>query len=129
MILSRQKSARRLAVLGLFAILAVAAFGFAASNTVEESFAGDGEGNISGFNVTDIDYELNTSNPPEISSVSFTLDPAPVDGGAWVEFQDVNGGVLGQSFCTVGGAVATCADPGLTVNVLAAEFLRVIAVD
>lgn len=128
MVITRQKSVRRLAVLGLFAILAVAAYGFAASNTVPDSYAGDGEGNIEGFVISNIDYELTTANPPSIDTVEFTLAPAPVDGGAWVEFQDINGATIDTSFCTIAAAVATC-NTGLSVNVLAAEFLRVIAVD
>ena len=107
MTITRQKNVRRLGVLALFAILAVAAYGFAAQNTVNPSRAGDGTGAIDGFQVTNVDYELDTNNPPAIASVSFTLVPTPVDGGAWVEFQDLGGNPIDSGFCTVAGAVAT----------------------
>jgi hypothetical protein len=128
MLIIRQKSVRRLAVLGLFAILAVAAYGFAASNTVEDSNAGDGEGLIEGFDITDIDYTLDNANPGFINEVTFTIDPEPLNGQVWVQFQRADNTEIDSSFCTVAAGVATC-DTALSANVLEAVGLRVVAVD
>jgi hypothetical protein len=93
---------RRTAVIGLLlVILATAGFGFAATNTVPESAAGDGAGDISGYVVANIDYTFDTTNyPGVITMVSFDLTPtdatntnapenvdAQLDssGGAWYD--------------------------------------------
>lgn len=74
MIIRNLRSGRRLAVLAVFAIVAVSAFGFAAQNTVGDSRAGDGTGDILPYDVTNIHYTLNTPNPATIATVSFDLD-------------------------------------------------------
>lgn len=74
MIIRNLRSGRRLAVLAVFAIVAVSALGFAAQNTVEDSRAGDGTGAIEAYDVTNIHYTLNTANPATIATVSFDLD-------------------------------------------------------
>jgi hypothetical protein len=118
---------RRTAVLGLLlVILATAGFGFAASNNVQPSRAGDGYAAISGYNVTQIDYTLG-ANPADIASVSFQLA-----GGATAP-GDVKVKLVNSSStwfdCTQGGttlpATYTCTVTGVTV--LAADEFRVIA--
>ncbi|MBK7126242.1 MAG: hypothetical protein IPH65_10080 [Dehalococcoidia bacterium] len=52
------KSPRRLAAVAVFAIVAMSAFGFAATNAVPDSVAGDGAGDVSGGDVTDIEWML-----------------------------------------------------------------------
>jgi hypothetical protein len=129
MILSRQKSVRRLAVLGLFAILAVAAYGFAAVNTVEDSYAGDGVGNIEGFNVTNVDYSLGV-DPSTLDQVEFDLSPNPgTQGEAHVWFYEGDGTtLLDEGSCNIDiNGHATCGS--LSVLIVDAEFLRVVAVD
>ncbi len=129
MFITRQKSVRRLAVLGLFAILAVAAYGFAAQNTVEDSYAGDGTGDIFGFDVTNIDYSLGV-DPATIDQVEFDLTPNPgTQGEAHVWFYGSDGTtLLDEGSCNVDAAGhATCGS--LLVSVLDAYFIRVVAVD
>lgn len=70
-----KRSSRVLFVTLLLFVLAGATYAFAASNTVENSFAGDGEGTVGFYNVTSIQYTL-ASNPVNIGSVSFDLDEA-----------------------------------------------------
>ncbi len=70
----RRFNLRLLVVLAIIAIMATAAYGFAASNTVDPSHAGDGQGTISGYNVSNIKYTMDTANPADISGVDFTLD-------------------------------------------------------
>ncbi|MBK9341888.1 MAG: hypothetical protein IPN07_02330 [Dehalococcoidia bacterium] len=50
------KSPRRLAAVAVFAIVAMSAFGFAATNSVPDSHAGDGTGEVSGSPSPDIDW-------------------------------------------------------------------------
>ena len=60
------------------AVLAVgfSAYAFTASNTVPGSQAGDGTATVSGYTVTNIAYNLNSTTPTDIDSVDFTIAPA-----------------------------------------------------
>lgn len=61
-------------VLGLLVATAVNAL--VASNTVPGTAAGSGAGAISGYTVSAIQYNLNSTNPANIDSVQFTLSAA-----------------------------------------------------
>ena len=118
------KSPRRLIALAVFAIVAMSAFGFAASNSFTgPNQAGNGSDAISGFDVSNIHYSLQANNGTFLDGVSFTLDaPATevqvrIDGGAWITC----GG-------TGAGNVVNCAIPAGTVTVAAAALLEVSAV-
>ena len=69
---------RRLLVIGLFGLLAVLSYGFAAANTFPSGAgaAGDGQASISGYAVTNVHYTLSSTNPTMVDSISFTLTPA-----------------------------------------------------
>jgi hypothetical protein len=112
-------------------IIAIAAFAFAsvgtafaAANTVDTSKAGDGNAAISGYDVFNIHYNL-ASPPTTITSVTFTLDSAPV-GGSTITIKLV---AIGSTWytCTNVGAAVTCLTPGATV--LSADDLRVVVSD
>jgi hypothetical protein len=112
-------------------ILATAAYGFAAANTVPGSFAGDGSGTISGYTVSNVHYTLDTTSPARITSVSFTTAPAiAAPGVAKVEI--TNAGTPSWHSCTV-GATVTCdltVDTGGGATTLTAQGvtnLRVVA--
>lgn len=64
-------------VLGVFVVLLVVAvsFAYAAANTVPVTGAGDGQEEISGYNVTGVHYVLDATDPGKIASVTFTLSP------------------------------------------------------
>ena len=119
------RSGRRLAVLAVFAIVAVSALGFAAANTVPASKAGDGENTITGYTVTNVHYVLDTTDPSVIDEVTFDVDSAPAAGstlkvqlfaaGDWYTCSAVATAVT----CNVGGAV----------DVLDADNLRFVAAD
>ncbi len=118
---------RRTAVLGLLlVILATAGFGFAASNTVQTSRAGDGQATISGYNVTQIDYTLET-DPSNIDSVSFQLAGGATAPGD-VKVKLVQTGTTWFN-CSQGGttlpATYTCDVSNTTV--LSADEFRVVA--
>jgi len=114
---------RRSAVLGLLlVILATAGFGFAATNNVQNSRAGDGEGEIAGYNVTNISYGLNATDPEQFASVSFdvaggqvvpTTVQARIGGGTW------------SAPCTESASRFTCS---ITGDVESAATLQVVAV-
>lgn len=114
---------RRLVVIAIFAIIATSAFGFAAANTVPASNAGDGQAAISGYTITNVEYNLNTANPANLTSVQFTLAPAvPASGQVRVS---LDGGAtwLAAGACGTGANI-TCTT---TATVLSATNLRVVA--
>ena len=80
MFVSIPKRVRRLAAVAIIATLAVASLGFAASNTVPASKAGDGSGAISGYTVSAVHYNLNSTDPATIDAVTFALDSVPASG-------------------------------------------------
>lgn len=61
-------------VLGLLVATAVNAL--VASNTVPSTAAGSGAETISGYTVSAVKYNLNSTNPANIDSVQFTLSAA-----------------------------------------------------
>jgi hypothetical protein len=81
---------RVLIALAIIAILATAAYGFAASNTIADGgHARDGTGTVSGYTVTNVAYTVAT-DPTILASVSFDLDASATtvkaslnNGGNW----------------------------------------------
>jgi hypothetical protein len=112
-----KRSSRVLLVTLLLFVLAGATYAFAASNTVPESYAGDGEGVISGYTVSLIQY---TTSAGEITDVSFSLNSA-----ARVVQASIYGGTLVT--CAGGSPTWTCSFSA-PVSVEDATSLRVIAV-
>ncbi len=95
-------------------ILSTTAYAFAASNTVLVSNAGDGSQVISGYTVTNVHYNLNTSDPASIDSLTFTISPALPAGGT-VTVQLVSAGAWYA--CSVsGGTSVTCTTAGATAS-------------
>ena len=104
---SKRKRRYVLAAL-LAAIVATSGFAFAAQNTVAGSRAGDGNGTVSGYNVSAISWDLNDTNPQAIDDVSFTLDAAANELRVRVR-ESVDGwsNWTGAGACT-GGPTYTC---------------------
>jgi hypothetical protein len=116
---------RRLILIGLLGIIAVATVGFANSNSVPASNAGDGSAAISGYTVSNVHYVLNGTTPSNVDSVSFTTAPAiPAGGNTRIS---LNGGTnwLAAGACTVTGANVSCNAAGTAVTTL--TNLRVVA--
>lgn len=110
----------------LVLIFATAAFAFANSNTIPVTpRAGDGVGTISGYNVTNVAYTLNNSNPSNIDKVTFTLNAA----ASTVKISLVNGGSIYS--CTNTGSTNWSCDTIVPTQatVSAANELRVIATE
>jgi hypothetical protein len=116
------RSPRRLIVVAAFAIVALSAFGFAASNTIADGGnAGDGDATISGFTITNISYDVNNTNPTVIDTVTFDVSPA-VTGEAKVKFNN------DPDWYDCGtGASLSCDLTSGSVDVLNATNIRVIA--
>ena len=108
-------------------VLAAGAYGFAASNTVPASYAGDGSNTISGYVISTVHYNLNAANPGTIDSVTFTTDVAPA-AGSTIKIQLVAAGTVYS--CTAAGTAVTC-DNGSTLgaSVTSATQLRVVIAD
>jgi hypothetical protein len=110
---------KRLVLLGVFGLLAVATYGFAAANTVPASNAGDGQAAISGFTVSNVHYTLDTVNPQNVSEVSFTLSPSLPAGGASRISLDGGTSWLGAGACSgLTSVVCTGSFPVASLSVL-----------
>jgi hypothetical protein len=120
-----KKQSKLVLVVLLVMVLSAASYAFAATNTVDDTYAGDGEGAIAGYTVSGITYVLDTTNPSLIASVKFTLDETAATVKA--ELSNTAGTTTAWSTaCTLSGGTYTCTfSPGF--NVLDAYTLRVVA--
>lgn len=98
-----------------------------ASNTVPDSQAGDGAGEITGYEVTNVSYDLNATNPQNIDEVTFDLDSTPL-AGSEIQIRLDSTGTDWYS-CTSSVAAVTCDTTTPPASVLDADELRVVAVD
>ena len=119
MVIRNIRSPRRLAVMAIFAVVAVSAFGFAAANTGPGTTnAGDGTSTIDGYTVSNVHYTLDGTDPSTIDSVDFDLVPTNATS---VEVQ-----INGNWYSCSGGASPSCSIGGAE-TVLSAVNLRVVA--
>jgi hypothetical protein len=121
----RSRVVRLGAVLLLAVAVMAAAYGFAATNTVPDTRAGDGAGNINGYIVSNVTYTLNASNPQQLDRVEFDLNAAAgtvkvrlQTTGSWYDCTDADGSGPGNHW--------SCNTPGQGVQ--PANELRVVAV-
>ena len=98
-------------------------YAFAASNTVPNTNAGDGSGTISGYVLSSVKYNLNSSNPSNIDSVTFNLDSTPA-AGSTIKAQLAAAGTWYT--CTNVAAAITCTTTSPQATVAAATTLRVV---
>ena len=127
MFVKRFFNARLGVVLALVAVLATAAYAFAAANVVAESGAGDGANTISGYTIGDVTYTVNPSDPSQLTGVQFSVTPtagaaAPTTVMAKLES---TGSTWYNCVNTVSTNLWTCATPGIMV--VTADELRVVA--
>lgn len=114
---------RRIFLTGLLGLVSIATVGYANSNTVPGSNAGDGSAAISGYQVSNVHYTLDTNNPSNVTNLSFTLTPAlPVGGATRIS---LTGGStwLAANACS-GTSNISCS---ATVSVASLANLRVVA--
>jgi len=109
----------------LVATAALAAAAFTAANTVPATNAGDGSAAISGYTITNVSYNLNSTNPQNLDAVTFTIAPATA---GTVRVQVQSGGTWYT--CANAAGSVTCATTAPTqATVLAADQLTVVATD
>lgn len=113
-------------MLGLVLILAVAAYGFAAANTVPATRAGDGAGEVSGYTISNVHYNLDDNNPGNIDAVAFTVDTAPSARSTIKVQLDANGAWY---TCTATGTSISCDTTSPQATALTATNLRVVIAD
>lgn len=115
-------------VLGGVAILGAAMIGIVmastASNTVPDSKAGEGQGTITGYDISTVHYQLNATDPSKIDAVTFKLDSAPIVGSTI----KVKVGSTSTAWynCTTVTTAATCATTSPAASVAAANELKVV---
>jgi opacity protein-like surface antigen len=120
----RSRMLKSLIITILVLVFATAAYALAASNTVPSSYAGEGAGGVSGYDVTNLQYNLNGSNASNIDSVTFTLDAAATD----VMVRLVTTGSY-YSCTNTSGFNWSCDTASPQATVLATDEVRVIARD
>lgn len=119
-----KRSSRVLFVTLLLFVLAGATYAFAAANTVPETYAGDGEGKISGFTVSGIQYSVTGS---DITGVTFTLSPA-APTGATVQAAIGTTSPVNQTLATCSGSGTSwsCSFSAGYVTIKDSAALRVV---
>jgi hypothetical protein len=114
--------ARLLGVLAIAAALGVGVYAFTATNTVPDSKAGSGSGNITGYTVSAVAYQLNATTPTNIDTMTFTLDSS----AATVKAKVVSGSST-YTNCSVASGVNVTCDFSPDIAVTSADQLSVIA--
>ncbi len=113
-----------------------AASAFTASNNVSTSYAGEGIGVVSGYNVSNVHYTIAQSNTPvdgndaNISGVSFHLDNHATSAG-YALYNNVNTAIGGGTCTSTNGYDWTCtasSNPDGYAPVVQASYLDVTAV-
>jgi hypothetical protein len=112
---------RRFLPLAVATILAFAVYGFTASNTVPATNAGAGGQAISGYSIANVAYNLNSTNPQNLDSVTFTISPS----SATVVKASVNG--TSWYGCTNSSGSVSCATTSPQATASGATSLQVVA--
>ena len=126
--MSHFSQAKSIGVILLILVAAAAIYGFAAANTVPDSGAGDGEGTISGYTISNITFTLNSSNPGNIDSVAFDISSDGGLGDPSTVKIEMEGGSGTWYDCSVASGHATCDTSSPAQDVAGATSLRVVAV-
>ena len=111
-------------VLGLLVATAVNAL--VAANTVPDTQAGSGSGTISGYAVTNVAYNLNSTNPANIDSVSFTLDGSATT--VRIKLDAASSTYYPAANCSATGNNWTCTTTSPQATVAGADELSVVSV-
>jgi hypothetical protein len=103
-------------------LVAVGAYAFTASNTVGTSRVGSGSQTISGYTISNISYQLNSSDPTKLDQVTFTIAPA---SATTVKIQLTSGGAWYS--CTNSSGSVTCATTSPQADPASPDNLTVVA--
>ena len=110
-----------LSIVAVVIVLAISTYAFAAANTVPATKAGAGSGVISGYTVTNVVYNLNTTDPTTLDSVDFTLSALATK----VQIKLVAAGSTWVTCTVVTGNNWTCDTTGTSVSSI--DELNVVA--
>jgi hypothetical protein len=108
-------------------VIAGSAYAFAAANTIEASSVGSGASTVSGYSITNVEYNFATNDPTQVSSIEFDLDKAA--GTVMIQLDST--AVTGDTDwdwapCTVSTLHVTCTPTG-TLLTSAIKNLNVAA--
>lgn len=126
MFLSRASKFFLIAMVAL--VFASVGTAFAAANIVPASNAGDGAGAVSGYTISAVHYNLNTGNPQNIDSVTFTTN-LTVPAGSTVTIKLVAAGTPWYTCTGQGGTSISCDTTSPQATVVLATSLRVVIAD
>jgi hypothetical protein len=115
----------------LLAIVVIAiagsAYAFAAANTIEASAVGSGVSTVSGYVITNVEYNFATGDPTEVTSIEFDLDQAANTVKIQLDSTAVTGDTAwGWAPCTISTLHVTCTPTG-TLLTTAIKNLNVAA--
>ena len=108
-------------------VIAGSAYAFAAANTIEASSVGSGTSTVSGYVVSNVEYNFAAGDPTEVTSIEFDLDKA----AGTVKIQLDSTAVTGDTDwdwapCTISTLHVTCT-PSATLLTSAIKNLNVAA--
>lgn len=123
--------ARFLVALVASGVIAGGAYAFTAANTVPATNVGAGSGTVSGYTVSNIHYSLDSTNPTNIDSLTFSVSPViPNTGSGTVTVQAAltSGGPNSYSCTTnTAGDTVTCATTSPQLTAATLSSLTVVA--
>jgi hypothetical protein len=108
-------------------VIAGSAYAFAAANTIEASSVGSGTSTVSGYVISNVEYNFAAGDPTEVASIEFDLDKA----AGTVKIQLDSTAVTGDTDwdwapCTISTLHVTCT-PSATLLTTAIKNLNVAA--
>ena len=114
-------------VILLVAVGAIAGgiFASTAGNTVEDTRAGSGQASVSGYQVSNVHYEMDANDPTVINEVTFTADPAP-SSNSTIQVRLVSSSSNWYS-CTFAGASVSCQTTSPSISLSDIDELTVVA--
>ncbi len=114
-------------VILLLAVGAIAGgiFASTAGNTVADTRGGFGQGSVSGYDVSNVHYELDPNDPSFVIEVTFTADPAPTSGST-IQVK-VDSGSNDWYLCTFSGVEVSCPTSAPAVSLADIVVLTVVA--
>lgn len=121
--MQRNRFLRTVGVMALLLIMAASMYAFTASNTMDDSNAGFGDGAVDGFDITGITYNFDPADGATIASVDFYVSPDANSvmargntDGTWVD-------------CTVDAIDAGAWSCPIDTDTLELEALEIAAAD
>jgi len=121
---------RNIVLIAVLLAGAAIVYGFAAANVVPETGAGEGQGTVSGYTITNIDYSLLSSNPGKIDEISFDVAPTSGAGPAGQVQITVDAGTTWVTCSGPVGSAWTCAfASGSEPSVSTVSSLKIVAVE